>query len=263
MPTSSTQLGVNQVYTKFLFVTLKRDDETTQAKVRAAGSALARGFFNEFDANGGRESQTLETIQFLVNDRLRPCPDGVLSASHVAQVNAKYRPRLDEVETELKRRVGELASVRALDGAIRVPRYTSAEMDEFAYRRAVPRTSGRTMANAIIIPISKTDEWWQMTTLERHTYFYPHTDAASAQKVKGHALAAEAGIATIFRRLYHNPDGYQRPKEYDFITYFECADEHLGVFDKIRAALRDERKNPEWQFVIEGPEWRGRRLLKW
>ena len=80
---------------------------------------------------------------------------------------------------------------------------------------------------------------------------------------KGHALAAEAGISTIFRRLYHNPDGYHRPKEYDFIAYFECANEHLAVFDEIRTALRDKQQNPEWKFVIEGPELRGRRVLKW
>ena len=87
----------------------------------------------------------------------------------------------------------------------------------------------------------------------------PSTDRA----IKGHAQAAEAGIATIVRRLYHNPDGYQRPNDYDFITSFECADEHLATFDYIRSALRDEQQNPEWRFVIEGPEWRGRRVLKW
>ena len=237
---NNTQLGVNQLYTKFFFVTLKHDDETTHAKVRAAGSALARSFFNDFDANGDCDPKSLETIQFLVHDRVRSCPDGMLSASYVAQVNAKYRPRLDEAETELRRRVEKLAAVRALDGAIRVPRYTSAEMDAFAYRHAVLRTSGRTMTNAIIIPISKTDEWWKMTTLERHAYFYPHTISPvlrEGTKVKGHALAAEAGISRIFRRLYHNPDGYHRPKEYDFIAYFECANEHLAVFDEIRTAL--------------------------
>ncbi len=190
-------------------------------------------------------------------------------------------------------------------------------MDEFAYRHAVLRASGRTMTNAIIIPISKTDEWWKMTTLERHAYFYPHSNTDSKQhasgsdargaldrhsgdgigikepavtqkrpalgrglsalisestippmpreetKVKGHALAAEAGISTIFRRLYHNPDGYHRQKEYDFIAYFECANEHLAVFDEIRTALRDKQQNPEWKFVIEGPKLRGRRVLKW
>ena len=66
-----------------------------------------------------------------------------------------------------------------------------------------------------------------MSMLERHAYFYPHTDQQQGGPVQGHAQAAEAGIQTIYRRLYHNPNGYQRPDEYDFVTYFECADEHL------------------------------------
>ena len=86
---------------------------------------------------------------------------------------------------------------------------------------------------------------------------------ASGTRVKGHARAAEAGISTIFRRLYYNPDGHGRADEFDFVTYFECADEHLATFDQICRALRDVRQNPEWRYVIEGPEWRGKRVLKW
>jgi hypothetical protein len=82
-------------------------------------------------------------------------------------------------------------------------------------------------------------------------------------RVKGHARAAEAGIGTIYRRLYYNPDGTGRDGEFDFITYFECADEHLSTFEQICRALRDERQNPEWRYVVEGPEWRGKRVLKW
>ena len=111
--------------------------------------------------------------------------------------------------------------------------------------------------------MSKTNEWWAMSALKRQTYFYPHTDERSGAPAAGHAVAAEAGVSTIFRRLYHNPDGSQRAKEYDFITYFECEGAHVRMFDEIRRSLRDERQNPEWRYVIEGPEWRGRRVLKW
>ena len=101
-----------------------------------------------------------------------------------------------------------------------------------------------------------------MNILERHAYFYPHTDRKTGGRTEGHAMAAEAVIQTIYRRLYHNPDGYQRAGEYDFITYFDCSDEHMATFDLVRQALRDEHRNPEWRFVIEGPEWRGRRVLR-
>ena len=93
--------------------------------------------------------------------------------------------------------------------------------------------------------------------------FYPHTDLATGTRMTGHAVAAEAGIPTIYRRLYHNPNGYQQEHQFDFVNYFECADEHLATFDQVCRALRDQRQNPEWRFVLEGPEWRGRRVLRW
>jgi hypothetical protein len=62
---AGSQLGVNLAYTKFFFVTPARDDEAVRARLRAAGGFLARGFFNDFDAEG-RDSPPHETIQFLV-----------------------------------------------------------------------------------------------------------------------------------------------------------------------------------------------------
>jgi hypothetical protein len=110
--------------------------------------------------------------------------------------------------------------------------------------------------------MNKSKEWWDKAALDRQTYFYPHTDR-SGSHVKGHARAAEPGISTIFRKLYYNPDGHGREHEWDFVTYFECADEHLATFDQICQSLRDVRQNPEWRYVTEGPEWRGRRVLRW
>ena len=255
-------LGANLVYSKFLFVTVRRDDAKVRSRIREAGACIGRGFFNDFHGNGTPNTRSNETIQFLVASTARLCNDGLLSAGYVAHLTTKYRPRLNEIQAELVRRLGSVASVRALDGALQAPRYTSAALHEYAYKSAAERQSGRACAN-VIIPMSKTASWWEMSTLERHAYFYPHVDSRSGGPVAGHALAAEHGIETIYRRLYHNPDGYQRANEYDFVTYFECTDEHLPTFDFVRQALRDERRNPEWQFVVEGPEWRGRRVLRW
>ena len=52
----------------------------------------------------------------------------------------------------------------------------------------------------------------------------------------------------ISRRLYYKSDGDQRTDEYDFVTYFEYP---------------NDPRNSKWRFVIEGPEWRGRRVLHW
>jgi hypothetical protein len=177
-------------------------------------------------------------------------------------VSSKYRPRLNETEVELRRRLADSAEIIALDGAVRAPQYTSAQMHAFAYKHATARGSGRTQRNAIIIPIRKTQEWWDQNALDRHAYFYPHVDP-NGMPVKGHARAAEPGISAVYRRLYYNPDGHGRADEFDFITYFECGDDHVSTFDRICTALRDEQQNPEWRFVIEGPEWRGKRVLRW
>ena len=258
----SLPLGANLSFTKFLFLVLAHEDEHTLSRVRGAGTLVGRGFFNDFDADGTRDVQPRETIQFLVTEGALAV-DGIGAARYAIHVSASYRPRLAELECEFKRRLGPIAQIISIDGAERSTRYTSAEMHEYAYKTARPRSSGRLARNAIVLPLNKTSAWWEKTALERHGYFYPQQDPVTGGHVKGHARAAEAGIPTIFRRLYHNPDGYQRAGEYDFITYFECPDDRLGTFDGICAALRDERQNPEWRYVREGPEWRGHRVLRW
>jgi len=254
---ANNNLGVNTAYTKFLFVTPGQNDEATRARLRAVGSTVGRGFFNDFDAEG-RDTPPHETTQFLV--KADGSPGG--GAPFAMQICSKYRPRLEESEIELRRRVAEFAEVTSLDGAVRVPQYTSAEMYAYAFKAALARGSGRVQRNVIIIPIRKTQEWWAKAALDRQTYFYPHADGTGA-RVKGHARAAEPGIGTIYRKLYHNPDGHGREDEWDFVTYFECADEHVTTFDQICHTLRDVRQNPEWRYVVEGPEWRGRRVQRW
>ena len=255
--------GTNLSFTKFLFIVARRADDASLAKLRATGSLLSRGYYNDYDADGTRESQPRETIQFLVADVDRHEDSGIAAARYAVQVSGKYRPRLQEFEVELRRRLGDIGDVVAIDGAERSPRYTSADLYDFAYKRASHRRSGRIARNAIVLPISKSSEWWKKSSLERHTYFYPHTDAGTGCPVHGHAQTAQEGIATIFRRLYHNPDGYERTGEFDFITYFECEDEHITTFDRVHQGLRDITRNPEWLYVEEGPLWRARRVLKW
>ena len=263
-----SSVETNLAFTKFLFVVARADDDAYGARLRAAGGNIARGFFNDFDIDDARETQAqrFETIQFFVRegdaagDCQNPCID---KARHMVQVSSKYRPRLQEVEDELSRRLGDASDILSLEGAFRNPRYSSPEMMHYSNDGAPPRRSGRLSKNAILAPIRKRAEWWQKSALERHSYFYPHVDHASGCPVRGHAVAAEKGIPAFFRRVYHNPDGYERPGEFDFVTYFECDDDALPVFDDVMASMRDVHQNPEWRFVEEGPMWRGRRVLRW
>jgi hypothetical protein len=264
-------VNTNLAYTRFLFVIARNDDDAHGARLRTAGANIARGFFNDFDIDDNRETQVQahETIQFLIREpETAPLPETIPGpflnmARNCVQITSKYRPRLQEIDDEFRRRMGDTAEIITLEGAMRNPRYSSAEMVSYANRGAPPRRSGRLSRNAIIMPIRKTADWWQKSTLERHSYFYPHLDHASASPVKGHAQAAEQGIQSLFRRVYHNPDGYERPSEFDFVTYFECDDEALPVFERVMTSLRDLHQNPEWRFVEEGPVWRGRRVLRW
>jgi hypothetical protein len=264
-------VSTNLAYTRFLFVIARTDDDAHGTKLRAAGANIARGFFNDYDIDDNRETQVqaFETIQFLIREPdTKPLPEDtpgppINLARNAVQITSKYRPRLQEIDEELRRRLGDSSEILTLEGATRNPRYSSAEMVTYSNRGAPPRRSGRVSKNAIIIPTRKAAEWWRKSSLERHSYFYPHVDCASAAPVRGHALAAEKGIASLFRRVYHNPHGYERAEEWDFITYFECDDEALPVFEQVMTSLRDHQQNPEWRYVQEGPIWRGKRVLRW
>ena len=273
-------MGVNGspsdlAYTKFLFLSPHRFDDATATHLRASGSLIARGFFNEYDIEGPvsplgvpRDNQPFETIQFLIRDTMAflmsdDSMHWLAQAKYVVQVSSKYRPRLEEVEEELRRRAGDAAELRSISGAMRGPRYSSPEMQSYMAKDSACRRTGRVTSNAIIMPIRKRPDWWQQSALERHMYFYPHRDRTTGVSVKGHAAAAAAGIPVLVRRLYHNPDGYERTGEFDFITYCECSDDDLPIFDRVCKSLRDPLENPEWRFVEEGPIWRGKRVLRW
>jgi hypothetical protein len=62
------------------------------------------------------------------------------------------------------------------------------------------------------------------------------------------------------RRTYKHITVPAPAGEYDFLNYFECADDRVPMFHEVCAALRDVARNPEWQFMREGPTWRGRRV---
>lgn len=261
------QVGLNLAYTRFFFVRPTELTDDVRQRMRGIGDQLARGFFNVFDLeSGGTDSPPHESIHFFsINgfgvDRSASTSQPV--ATHVVQVTSKYGPSLNDAEKELRRRIGDLAQVTTLSGAVRVPQYTSVEMYSWAYASAKGRSSGRVTQNAIIIPIRKNADWWAMDPLERHQFFYPHYDRRTGRNVPGHAALGRDAAPRILRRVFYNPNGEGRPGEWDFISYFECTDDDLDLFDRTLDAMRDVSRNPEWRFVDEGPMWRGRRSLRW
>jgi hypothetical protein len=152
--------------------------------------------------------------------------------------------------------------VRILAGSVQPTRFTGGAMQEFAYAQQRIQEPGASMPIAFLLPLRKTPEWWAKDWMERHTYFLPRYDQDGQMTSLGHPLSAAAGIPALMRRTYRCVDG-SKPDGYDFLTYFECAESDVPVFESVCAVLRDVRRNPEWQFVREGPTWRGRRVESW
>src|SRR5258705_9140246 len=109
-------IGTNLSFTKFLFIIPTQDDALTLAKMRTAGATISRGFFNDYDADGSRDVKPQETIQFLLADSVPEGAKGIAAARHVVQLSGNYRPRLDEVVSEFKRKMNGGAELIGLDG---------------------------------------------------------------------------------------------------------------------------------------------------
>src|SRR2546421_12665904 len=109
-------IGANLSFTKFLFIVADQDDAATLGRIRTAGSNISRGFFNDYDADGTRDPQPQETIQFLQADAPSEGRQGIGAARHVIHLSGNYRPRLEEEVCDLKRRINGSADLIGLDG---------------------------------------------------------------------------------------------------------------------------------------------------
>ncbi|MGH2585370.1 MAG: hypothetical protein ACRDJE_10700 [Dehalococcoidia bacterium] len=231
----------------------------------AAVPALAGrlGLRNEFEPGEGHPS---EAIAFLRRAGATPAgiaDEDLLHADAVVHVASPTAERVTEFCAELSRLLGPAIEPHLLRGVVRPANYTGTAMYNFAYAHQVVQQPGTVAPNAFLLPLSKTAGWWEKGWMERHTYFLPRYDDSGRMLNEGHALAAAAGIECLMRRTYKNAVEPAPAGVYDFVTYFECADEAVPTFHDVCAALRDTAKNPEWKFVREGPTWRGRRVATW
>ena len=144
-------------------------------------------------------------------------------------------------------------SVETLSGVQRPRSYTSHAMTQYAYTRAQQPGPGSAHPLGVVTPMNKNARWWSLDWMHRESFFLPRYDAQENMVLKGHALAADAGISCITRRLVHAPEGYGRDGAYDFVGYFEFAEADAPTFRAVMSALRDVKQNPEWAYVSEGP----------
>jgi chlorite dismutase len=112
-------------------------------------------------------------------------------------------------------------------------RYTErAEKDKLT---AVQAGLGRVEAtHAALIPIRKSAAWWELTQEERRKIFED-----KSQHIEGTLKFLPA----IARQLYHSRD---LGVPFDFLTWFEFAPEHDGLFDELLGQLR---ATEEWTYV--------------
>ncbi len=236
-----------------------------RALAAAAVPALAArlGLRNEFDSPDGPPRDSIAFLRRVAATPGAIADDEVLDASCLIHVASPTQAPVAEFCAETTRLLGPTVKPRVLSGVVRPKVYTGAAMDKFAYAHAIVQQPGTKMPNAFLIPMSKTAAWWRKDWMERHTYFLPTYDAGGRMTSEGHALASAAGVPCLLRRTYKYPTEPAPDGAYDFITYFECTDADVPTFHQVVASLRDVKKNPEWQFVREGPTWQGRRVAAW
>jgi hypothetical protein len=101
---------------------------------------------------------------------------------------------------------------------------------------------GRPQAScAALIPIGKSQAWWELPQPERRRIF---------EDSSRHATAGRRVLPAVARRLYHSR---ALGEPFDFLTWFEFAPEDVRVFDDL---LRDLRASEEWTYVEREVELR-------
>ncbi|MBI1876822.1 MAG: chlorite dismutase family protein [Chloroflexi bacterium] len=120
--------------------------------------------------------------------------------------------------------------------------YTSASQSQELKARSRLEFEPSSETQAVLIPIGKSPDWWQLPQDRREAHFQVRT----AQP--GHTAIGIRYVDRVFRKLYHSR--YLNPlAPYDFLTYFEFSRAHQDDFKRLLAELRDTAHHPEWMYV--------------
>ena len=134
-------------------------------------------------------------------------------------------------------------AVWVLRGLTSNERYANrAERD--ALRARTPALGRSEATAAALIPITKSQQWWELAQDERREIF---------EEQSRHIAASLAYLPRIARRLHHGRD---LGEPFDFLTWFEYAPEDEAAFDELVGLLR---ATDEWRYVIREVDVRLRR----
>ena len=107
--------------------------------------------------------------------------------------------------------------------------------DEVTALQAVRPTLNRSEAiSAVLIPIKKSIQWWEMPQDERRAIF---------EEESHHTAVGLEYLPGVARRLLHCRD-FGEP--FDFLTWFEFAPEYAKAFDQLLLRMRASK---EWEYV--------------
>jgi chlorite dismutase len=87
---------------------------------------------------------------------------------------------------------------------------------------------------AALIPIRKSEAWWELTQDERRKIF---------EERSRHIATGLEYLPAVARRLHHGRD---LGEPFDFLTWFEYAPHHAGMFEELLLRLR---QTAEWTYV--------------
>lgn len=235
------------------------------AAALAAVATLAErlGLRNEYEPGNGEAPASLAYVRRIGATPGQIEDEPLWEADAIVHVAGPTAEPVAEFCAEAARLLGPGVRTAVRSGVLRPPLYTGNAMHNFAYAHRVLQQPGALMPNAFFLPTSKTADWWRKGWMERHTYFLPRYDEAGNPVRDGHALAAQAGVECLFRRTYKQREEPATEGCYDFLNYFECADDDRPSFHAVVDSLRNVERNPEWAFVREGPLWQGRRVATW
>src|SRR5262249_28475314 len=106
------------------------------------------------------------------------------------------------------------------------------EHDELAARQPPLGRPGST--RAALIPIKKSEAWWELAQDERRRIF---------EESSRHLATSLEYLPAVARRLHHGRD---LGEPFDFLTWFEFAPEDAADFEEL---VRRLRATEEWSYV--------------
>lgn len=138
-------------------------------------------------------------------------------------------PRLTRIEGTRTAQPG----IWALRGTTSNERYVTRAENE-ALRAVQPPLGRDGSTRAALIPIRKSETWWDLPQDERRRIF---------EEQSRHVSIGLRYLPAVARRLYHCRD---LGEPFDFLTWFEYADGEAERFEQLVAELR---RSPEWEYV--------------